>query len=63
MEARSKSKRYLGGFLNVALGAGAVISGAYIFSRLKEKRDTETRLERMEQILEKIASEDESGNG
>jgi hypothetical protein len=62
METSSKSKRYLGSFLNVALGAGAVISGAYIFSRLKDKRDVETRLERMEQILEKITSGEEPGN-
>ncbi len=52
METKNMAKGYLGTLLNIAAGAGAIIGGAYIFSRIKEKQDTETRLERMEQILE-----------
>lgn len=50
---------FLGSALNVALGAGAVLGGSYIVSRIKEKRDIETRLERMEQILDKLSEKEE----
>lgn len=50
-----KAKKYLNSLINIALGAGAVIGGTYVFSRLKEKQDTETRLQRMEQILDELA--------
>lgn len=60
METKIRIKKYLRTFLNIAAGAGAVIGGTYIFSRLKEKQNTETRLERMEQILEEILTADES---
>lgn len=53
-EMKNKAKSYAGSFLKVALGAGAVIGGAYVVSRVKEKQDTEIRLERMEQILDEI---------
>ncbi|MBI2841233.1 MAG: hypothetical protein HYX75_23185 [Acidobacteria bacterium] len=46
--------RYFNPFLKVALGAGAVVGGAYVLSRIKDKRDSETRLERVEQIVEQI---------
>jgi hemerythrin superfamily protein len=54
METKSRTKTYLSSFIKVALGAGAVVGGAYVFSRVKEKQDTEVRLERMEQILDDI---------
>lgn len=50
-----KAKKYLNTLLNITLGAGAVIGGAYVFDRLKEKQNTEIRLERMEQILDELA--------
>lgn len=53
-EMKNKAKTYAGSFLKLAIGAGAVIGGAYVVSRLKEKQDTDTRLERMEQILDEI---------
>lgn len=37
---------YVRTFLNIALGAGTVVGGAYLFSRVKEKQETETRMER-----------------
>ncbi len=52
------TKRYMKNLLSIMAGAGTVIGGVYIFSRLKEKQDTETRLERMEQILEEIKPEE-----
>ncbi len=58
-----KTKDYFKTFLSVALGAGTVIGGAYVFSRIKEKQNTETRLERMEQIVEEISETDESLKG
>ena len=58
-----KTKNYFKAFLNIALGAGAVVGGAYVFSRIKEKQDTETRLERMEQIVEEISEVNESLKG
>jgi|YNPBryunderm2012_1023409.scaffolds.fasta_scaffold02239_5 hypothetical protein len=59
METKNKAKGYFRTFLNIAAGAGSVIGGAYIFSRLKEKQNTEARLERMEQIVEEISSPEE----
>jgi hypothetical protein len=59
METKNKYKGYFRTFLNIAAGAGAVVGGAYVFSRIKEKQDTEIRLERMEQIIEKISSPEE----
>lgn len=59
METKSRTEKYFRTFLNIAAGAGAVVGGAYFFSRLKEKQDTETRLERMEQIVDEIAIEGE----
>jgi len=53
-EMKNKAKTYAGSFLKFAIGAGAVIGGAYVVSRVKEKQNTEIRLERMEQILEEI---------
>jgi|GEM_PF-1242427 len=63
METKNKAKGYFRTFLNLAAGAGSVIGGAYIFSRLKEKQDSETRLERMEQILEDVVTEGEEFKG
>lgn len=64
METKNKAKNYFRTFLHLAAGAGPVIGGAYIFSRLKEKQNTETRLERMEQIVEEISSpEEQKGKG
>lgn len=44
-------------FLNIALGAGTVVGGAYLFSRIKEKQEAETRLSRLEQIVEQLSNE------
>jgi len=59
MSIINKTRTYLGSLLSIAGGAGAVIVGAYIFSRIKERQGTETRLERMEQMLEKLSEEQE----
>lgn len=48
---------YVRTFLNIALGAGTVVGGAYLFSRIKEKQETETRLSRLEQIVEQLSKE------
>ena len=63
METKGRTKKYFWTFLNIAAGAGAVVGGTYIFSRLKEKQDTEKRLERMEQVLEEVAVEGEEFKG
>ena len=57
METKNRAKGYLDKFLKVALGAGTVVGGAYVFSRLKEKQAVETRLERMGQIIDEISKE------
>jgi hypothetical protein len=59
METKNKYKGYFMTFLHIAAGAGAVVGGTYILSRIKEKQDTEIRLERMEQIIETISSPEE----
>jgi len=57
METKNRAKGYLDKFLKVALGAGTVVGGAYVYSRLKEKQAVETRLERMGQIIDEISKE------
>jgi len=54
-----RTKRLFRDFLRVAAGAGTVVGGAYIFSRIKEKQETETRLDRLEQIVEEVSKEKE----
>lgn len=49
-------RNYLSVALKIALGAGAVLGTAYLFSRLQEKRDVEERLDRMERMIEKLAA-------
>ena len=46
--------------LNILFGAGAVVGGVYIYSRIKEKQETETRLDRMEQMIETLSEKKES---
>lgn len=59
MEMGNRTKKYLGTFLNIAIGAGTVLGGAYIFSRIREKQEVETRLDRLEQILEQFSKDKE----
>jgi hypothetical protein len=49
--------QYLRTVFNIALGAGTVVGGAYLFSRIKEKQESETRLSRLEQIVEQLSKE------
>ncbi len=51
------TRKYLRPVLNIALGAGAVVGGAYVVSRIREKQDTETRLDRLEQMVESLSGE------
>ncbi len=59
MSIINKTRTYLGSLVSIAGGAGAVLVGAYIFSRIKEKQEKETRMERIEQILQKLIEERE----
>jgi hypothetical protein len=47
---------YLGTALRLALGAGGVLGGAYLVSRINERQNLETRLDRLEQMVEKLAT-------
>jgi hypothetical protein len=55
MARENKTSTYIKGFLSVAAGAGAVLGAAYVYSRIKEKQDAETRLERIEQIVDELS--------
>ena len=59
MSIINKTRTYLGSLLTISGGVGTVLVGAYIFSRIKEKHEKEARLERIEQILQKLAEEQE----
>lgn len=60
MDITKKASRYFRTFLHVAGGAGVVIAGAYIYSRIKEKQESEIRLARIEQMLAKFSEETEN---
>jgi len=51
----NKGMRYLGNALKITLGAGTVLGGTYLFSRISEKQDTESSLSRLEQMLEELS--------
>jgi len=61
MDKKNMAKDYLHKLLKVSFGAGGVVVGAYVWSRLKDKHDTDVRLERLEQILEKALKKDDIG--
>jgi hypothetical protein len=48
--------KYLGTALRLVLGAGSVLGGAYLVSRINERQNLETRLDRLEQMVEKLAT-------
>ncbi|MCI4625109.1 MAG: hypothetical protein L3V56_04015 [Candidatus Magnetoovum sp. WYHC-5] len=62
MDSKSKTKGYFRGALNILVGIGSVVVGSYVFSRINEKQDTQTRLERMESILDKLEQNDGHDN-
>lgn len=49
-----KGIKYLTNALKVTLGAGAVLGGSYLVSRISEKQDTEASLSRLEQMLAEL---------
>ncbi|MEB2308796.1 MAG: hypothetical protein OZ917_05780 [Candidatus Brocadiaceae bacterium] len=57
MSIINKTRTYFGSLATIAGGVGAVMVGAYIFSRVKERHEKEIRLERIEQMLRKLAEE------
>ncbi len=46
--------KYFTNALKVTLGAGAVLGGSYLISRIGEKQDTEASLSRLEQMLAEL---------
>lgn len=59
MEEKSRSGMrrgmgYFGSALKITLGAGVALGGAYVFSRVTEKQDTESSLSRLEQMLSEL---------
>lgn len=54
MNKMHKGKRYLRSSLSVLLGAGATLGGSFLISRIREKQDVETRLDRLEQMLDQL---------
>jgi hypothetical protein len=64
MRITHKGMKYLSSALRVALGAGTVLGGSYVLSRIKERQALETRLDHLEQMVEQLASaEDEETKG
>ncbi|WP_298433574.1 hypothetical protein [Geobacter sp.] len=60
-ERMRKGMDYFTNALKVTLGAGAALGGAYLFSRIGEKQDTEASLSRLEQMLAELAATEEKG--
>jgi hypothetical protein len=54
MERGNRGRRYFRTALSVALGAGAALGGAFLVSRVTEKQGAETRMGRLEGMLEKL---------
>lgn len=62
-ERMSKGMGYFGNALKITLGAGAALGGAYLFSRVGERQDTEASLSRLEQMLSELAETGEKTKG
>ena len=54
MSGTGKGRRYLDSALRIALGAGAVLGSSYLLSRIKERQALETRLDRLEQMVDSL---------
>ena len=52
-------RKYLSSALRVALGAGTVLGGAFIISRIKDKQSMEARIERLEQMVQQLSTSEE----
>lgn len=48
----------MGALLKVTAGAGLALAGAYGLSRLTQKRGMQSRLERLEALVEALSKED-----
>lgn len=59
-EGAKGPRRFVRSALSITLGAGTVLGGAYALSRIRETQEVETRLERLEQIVEKLSKENET---
>lgn len=59
MNLTGKGREYLDSALRVALGAGTVLVSSYVLSRIKERQAVETRLERLEQMIETLSVSEE----
>lgn len=53
----------MGSAVKVALGAGVVLGSSHIFSRLKERHFMESRIDRLEQAVDKLSASEEEGAG
>jgi outer membrane murein-binding lipoprotein Lpp len=42
--------------LSLAIGVGSAITGSYLVSRVKEKQEVESRIDRLEAVVEKLAT-------
>ena len=56
---KGRGMRYLYSGMTVLLGAGATLGGSYLLSRLREKQDMETRMDRLEQMFEGLTGSQE----
>ena len=52
MDWGNRGRKYFRNTLTVALGAGAALGSAFLASRVSEKQGAETRLSRLEELLE-----------
>lgn len=56
MTKKSRSMQYMRSGLTVLLGAGATLASSFLVSRLKEKQDAESRLDRLEQMIDDLGT-------
>ncbi|WP_305042147.1 hypothetical protein [Geoalkalibacter sp.] len=54
MTMKSRGFHYLRTGLTLLLGAGATLGSSFVISRLREKQDAESRMERLEQMLDDL---------
>lgn len=53
-DTKRRTLNYLGTALKITLGAGAALGSTYLVSRIREKHDAETSLNRLEQMVDEL---------
>ncbi|MBF0345284.1 MAG: hypothetical protein HQL06_13775 [Nitrospirae bacterium] len=59
MQHNNTTTTYVSAFLKVIAGIGGVLGTSYVLSKVKERQETQTRLDRLEQMINMITDSEQ----